>query len=84
MILKSLVTTVATPRKKCGRDAPSITEPKEGTSTKVPVPVETFEEGYISDAVGVKTRTVLALVDGRVDSAARSAGRVRGYESRSS
>ena len=80
MTLKSFVTTVATPRKNVGRDAPSILEPKSPTWTKVLVGLGDVsevgeEEGYISEIVGANTSKGDVVMEERAE---RSAGRVRG------
>ena len=89
--LKSFVTTVATPRKNVGRDAPSIWWPYPFTSMNVPFCASTSCEipaGYISPTVGTNTAAGPRGPDGvgteRAWRSARSPGSVRGYVARSS
>ena len=73
-ISNSLLTTVATPRKCPGRDAPSSFPLSPSTSTNVFAP-----GGYISSTDGRKSSSTSSF-----SSSARSRGRSRGYLSRSS
>src|SRR5271170_2841481 len=71
---KSLLTTVVTPRKCPGREAPSRRSPSPSTSTQVEAPA-----GYISSTVGAKIRSTPSA-----SRRAQSVSNVRGYLARSS
>src|SRR2546423_13144359 len=62
MILNNFVHTVATPRKKTGREAPSSFLPRGVISTKEPSPVSSElggSVGYIVLTLGWKTAAIL-------------------------
>ncbi len=67
-MLNSLATTVATPAKWVGRDAPSMVAASSGTITDVAV-----GRGYISSTDGVNSTSTPAASD-RAESAGRSRG----------
>src|SRR4051794_20371572 len=95
-MLNSLVQTVATPRKKIGREAPSRTLPRGVMVTKEPSPAISEDGGnvgYMTLTVGAKMPTILESLLGEDDLACsscssfnmfRSCSQVFGYESRSS
>ena len=75
-MLKSLATTVATPAKCVGRDAPSIDADTSATDTDVSVGVP---NGYISSTLGCSTTSTPAA-----SHIAASRSKSRGYVARSS